>query len=54
MGPARLIEGTALLKPDRSELDWDRGLVVDAAILGRAAPFRELLGAPDARFLALY
>lgn len=44
---------TPLVKPVKSEPDWDRGRVVDEASLGRVeTPFRELLlGVPDARFL---
>jgi hypothetical protein len=44
---------TFLVRPVRSELDCERGRVVDDASLGRVdTPFRALLlGAPDARFL---
>ena len=58
MGPRPTFGGraagiTPLLNPVKSELDCDRGRVVEEASLGRVeTPFRELLlGVPDARFL---
>lgn len=49
----RAVGATFLVRPVRSELDCERGRVVDEASLGRVdTPFRALLlGAPDARFL---
>lgn len=59
IGPSATLGGrgagiTPLVNPVNSELDCDRGRVVDEASLGSVdtPPFRELLlGVPEARFL---
>jgi len=51
--PPRPADDPPLPNPPTIEFEWERGRVVDDAILGRAeTPFRELLlGVPEARLL---
>jgi len=57
MGGRGAVDTTPLVRPVNSELECERGRVVEEASLGKVEtpPFRVLLllGAPDARFLNL-
>lgn len=51
-GAARVLGVILVPSPTNRELDCERGRVVEDASLGKVeAPFREVLGVPEARFL---